>query len=162
MVEHSTADWEVPSWTTVRVPCYYCHYLYGTHKDLSGPSIQTKFDLFVHILTAWVSWGGGRRGQKRLCHISCSSKLRAGAKRFWGVIGHVLKGGQPPTLPPQPFVENSFVTGIYTYQARFILNYRQIDNTGIYLCVLSLLYLNSGFHTYSVQVHASCHVLFKL
>lgn len=111
MVEHLTADWEVPSWTTVRVPCYYCHYLYGTHKDLSGPSIQTKFDLFVHILTAWVSWGGGRRGQKRLCHISCSSKLRAGAKRFWGVIGHVLKGGQPPTLPPQPFVENSFVTG---------------------------------------------------
>lgn len=36
-----SADWEVPSWTTVRVPCYYCHYLYGTHKDLSGPSIQT-------------------------------------------------------------------------------------------------------------------------
>lgn len=69
VVEHSTADWEVPSWTTERVPCYYCHYLYGTHKDLSGPSIQTKFDLFVHILTAWVSWGGGRRGQKRLCHI---------------------------------------------------------------------------------------------
>lgn len=99
--------------------------------------------------------GWGQKGPKTtLPYISCSSKLRAGAKRFWGVIGHVLKGGQPPTLPPQPFVENSFVTGIYTYQARFILNYRQIDNTGIYLCVLSLLYLNSGFHTYSVQVHA--------
>lgn len=145
MVEHSTADWEVPSWTTVRVPCYYCHYLYGTHKDLSGPSIQTPSIYLFIYLADLVSWGWGRRGQKRLCHISCSSKLYADAKRFWGVIGHVLKGGQPPTLPPKPFVENSFVTGIYTYQARFILNYRQIDNIYIYLCVLSLLYLNSRF-----------------
>lgn len=98
------------------------------------------FDLFVHILTAWVSWGWGQKGPKRLCHISCSSKLRAGAKRFWGVIGHVLKGGQPPTLPPQPFVENSFVTGIYTYQARFILNYRQIDNIYISMCFKFIIF----------------------
>lgn len=98
-----------------------------------------------YIQQLWSLGGGGRGGQKRLCHISCSSKLYAGAKRLWGVIGHVLKGGQPPTLPPKPFVENSFVTGIYTYQARFILIYRQIDNIYIYLCVLSSLYLNSRF-----------------
>lgn len=84
MVEHLTADWEVPSWTTVRVPCYYCHYLYGTHKDLSGPSIQTPSIYLFIYLAALVSWGWGQSGPKTTLPYIMFVKIICRCKKVLG------------------------------------------------------------------------------
>lgn len=80
-----SADWEVPSWTTVRVPCYYCHYLYGTHKDLSGPSIQTPSIYLFIYLAALVSWGWGQRGPKTTLPYIMFVKIICRCKKGSGV-----------------------------------------------------------------------------
>lgn len=118
------------------------------------------FDLFVHILTAWVSWGWGQKGPKTTLPYIMFVKIICRCKKVLGCDRPCPEKRSTSLIHSHPNrlwkTRLLLVYSTYTYQARFILNYRQIDN--IYLCVLSLLYLNSGFHTYSVQVH----VLFKL
>lgn len=94
------------------------------------------FDLFVHILTAWVSWGWGQKGPKTTLPYIMFVKIICRCTKVLGCDRSCPERRSTSYTPTQTVCGKLVCYWyIYVYQARFILNYRQIDNIYIYIYI---------------------------